>query len=163
MTTHDDLRATPATVSVDGETIRLGTLTVLTDVPTALRKITRALGSPDTVHIERGHDRGDAIRTAIQLAACRGTLVTIDTFECGLHYTELGSGLAALYEALTKHGVQVALPTQSTEMIEALARLCETHPDADVRVTKCGTGLPEAPSLKPDEIRIALKQRLEVR
>ena len=151
-------------VSVDGETIGLGgTLTALSGIPTVLRKITWAIGSPDTVHIELGHDRGAAIKTGVQLAAQRGTLMTIDTFECGLHYTELDSELANLYEEAVKHGVQVVLTTQSAEMIEALARLCETHPDADVRLTSCGTGLREAPSLKPDQIRIAAKQRLEVR
>ena len=53
-----------------------------------------------TVHIELGHDRGDAFGTAIQLAPDRGTFVTIDTFGCELHYTELDSELAALYEEI---------------------------------------------------------------
>lgn len=150
------------TLEVSGETVRLGALTVITGTPTACTRVTDALAD-QAVHVGVELDRGDAIARALLLAGTQGRVVTVDTFEYGLHYTELVPTLEALWDDAAKHAVQVVVTTQSAEMVEALDDLAVTRPGADVRLTKCGAGLGEAPSLGPDEIRIAVKQRLEVR
>ena len=164
MTARDDRTDKMDSPTMGRERIPLGRLTVLTGKPHAVREVILELARDHALYVHV-HDeyREYRIRTAIRAAAQDGAQVVIDTFEYGLHYSEIEAALEKLYGEMTTHGVQVALTTQSTDVIEAVASLCDAHPDADIRLTKCGLNLPEAPSLSPKEIRIAVKQGIEVR
>ena len=164
MAARDDRTDKLDSLTILRERIPLGRLTVLTGKPHAVQEVIVDLVRAHTPYVHMYDDyREDTVAPAIRAAAQAGARLDIDTFEHGLHYTEIEAALEKLYDEMTTHGVQVALTTQSTDVIEALATLCGAHPDADIRLTKCELNLPQAPSLSPKEIQIAVKQGIEVR
>ena len=165
MTARDDRTDKMDFLTMLRERIPLGRLTVLTGKPHAVREVILELARDHALYVHV-HDeyREYRIRTAIRAAAQDGAQVVIDTFEYGLHYSEIE---AALEKALRRndHARRAGRPDDPKHRrhqcrCRALQRAPgRRHPADEMRTEPAGSPV----TLSPKEIRIAVKQGIEVR
>ena len=114
MTARDDRTDKMDSLTMGSKRIPFGRLTVLTGKPHAVQEVILDFVRTHAPYVHLYEEyREDTVQTAIRAAAQDGAQVVIDTFELGLHYSEIEAALETLYGEMTTHGVQVALTTQT--------------------------------------------------
>ena len=89
----------------------------------------------------------------------------IDEIDTGLHFSVMEEMWKLVVATALESNVQVVATTHSYDCIQGLAALLESAPEfaPDVSVQKIERSLAEAVSLDAEQIRVAVRQDIEVR
>ena len=112
---------------------------------------------------------GDGMRRllALSLSLVRTVdgVLLIDEIDTGLHFSVMEEMWKLVVSTAEQSNVQVFATTHSYDCIQGLAALVESNPGlaSEVSVQKIEPSLAEAVSLDAEQIRIAVRQDIEVR
>ena len=112
---------------------------------------------------------GDGMRRllALSLSLVRtgNGFLLIDEIDTGLHFTVMEEMWKLVVTTALESNVQVVATTHSYDCIQGLAALLESTPELapEVSVQKIERSLAEAVSLNAEQIRVAVRQDIEVR
>ena len=112
---------------------------------------------------------GDGMRRllalSVSLVQTANGFLLIDEIDTGLHFSVMEDMWKLVVSAARQSNVQVFATTHSYDCIQGLAALLESTPGlgSELSVQKIEPSLAEAVSLDADQIRVAVRQDIEVR
>lgn len=112
---------------------------------------------------------GDGMRRllalSVSLVQTANGILLIDEIDTGLHFSVMEEMWNLVVSTARQSNVQVFATTHSYDCIEGLAALVESSPGlgSELAVQKIEPSLAEAVSLDADQIRVAVRQDIEVR
>ena len=112
---------------------------------------------------------GDGMRRllalSLSLVRTRNGVLLIDEIDTGLHFSVMEEMWKLVVATALESNVQVAATTHSYDCIQGLAALLESTPEfaPEVSVQKIERSLAESVSLDAEQIRVAVRQDIEVR
>ena len=112
---------------------------------------------------------GDGMRRllalSLSLVRTANGFLLLDEIDTGLHFSAMEEMWRLVVNTARESNVQVFATTHSYDCIEGLAALVESNPDlaSEVSVQKIEPSLAEAVSLDAEQVRVAVRQDIEVR
>ena len=112
---------------------------------------------------------GDGMRRllalSVSLVQTTNGFLLIDEIDTGLHFSAMEEMWKLVVSTARQSNVQVFATTHSYDCIQGLAALLESTPEfaPEVSVQKVDRSLAEAVSLDAEQIRVAVRQDIEIR